>query len=81
MRATCREFTSFTEHRQQKVLNLLVEKYTLRGEDAPVKKALEKIAEQRPQTNKAWSRFNWFTMQAIDKALVEKGLPPKHGSR
>lgn len=63
---------------QEKIYNLLVEKYTLQGKDTPGKVAWIKIKGQKPQTLKAWSRLNYFSMQGIDKCLVEKGLPAKH---
>lgn len=56
----------------------LVEKYTLQGQENPTKLAWRKIKEQKPQSKKAWQRLLFFTMQAIDKSLVAKGLPPKH---
>lgn len=73
-----REFSSLTENMQEKIYGLLVEKYTLSGKQFPSKEAWRKIKEQRPQSYEAWQRLNFFSMMAIDKALKEKGLPPKH---
>lgn len=73
-----REFTSLTENMQTKIFNLLVEKYTLQGNETPVKKALDKIKEQKPQSYEAWQRVNFFSMQQIDKCLVAQGLSAKH---
>jgi hypothetical protein len=78
MRAKRRDFTALTPDFQQKLLSVLTEKYVLKGDEAPVKKALAKIGELRPQTRKSWQRQVFFTMQQIDKLLVGKGLPPKH---
>jgi len=64
---------------QEKIYSLLVEKYTLRGfSDTASRRAWRKIKEQRPQSYRAWQRLNFFTMKAIDKSLIESGLPPKH---
>jgi hypothetical protein len=63
---------------QEKIYNLLVEKYTLQGKDTPGKRAWRKIKEQKPQSYEAWQRLNYFSMQAIDKVFTERGLPPKH---
>lgn len=71
-------FESLKEDKQEKIFNLLVEKYTIQGKNTPNKRAWEKIKENKLQTRKAWQRLVFFTMQGIDKALKEKGLPPKH---
>jgi hypothetical protein len=71
-------FDSLTVSLQEKIFGLLVEKYQLQGNDAPAKRAMEKIMEQKPQSYEAWRRFHFFTMQAVDKALIKKGCSPKH---
>lgn len=73
-------FESLKEDKQEKIYDLLVEKYTIQGKDSPSKRAWEKIREKKRQTRRGWQRLVWFTMQGIDKALKEKGLPPKHFS-
>ena len=78
MRKPARTFESLSETFQERVYDLLVEKYTLRGDATPSKSAWKKIREQRPQSYRAWRRLNFFSMQQIDKAFIEKGLPPKH---
>ena len=78
MKKPLRTFESLPENFQKKTFSLLMDKYSLQGKDAPAKRALDKIREQKPQTYRAWQRFNFFSMQGIDKALIGKGLPKKH---
>lgn len=78
MKELRREFETLPENFQEKIFDLLVEKYTLQGKDNPTKRAWRKIKEQGRLTYRAWRRLHYFSMVSIDKALMEKGLPPQH---